>query len=82
MHPKDITPRNNKGKLHGYCEFYYDDGKLIWKGVCVNEKRYGYNTYSFDGVIDKYGTGYWSNDTRISSDNKEGYCYVWNKNDV
>jgi hypothetical protein len=81
--PKDIVPTDEYGRLHGYCEEYYDDsGLLSWFGVCVHGRWCGYvEDYYFTGVLD-IDTGYWINDCKISSDNAEGYCYVWNKEEA
>jgi len=80
MHPKDIAPHNNKGERHGYCEFYWGNGELWDKGIFINGHRYGYfESHDRDGSVWKYGTGYYLNGDRINMDNKEGYCYIWNR---
>ena len=59
------------------------------KGSCVREYKYGYiEVYTYDGMIDEDYTGYflgsrWEDrKERISRDNEEGYCYVWEKKEV
>jgi antitoxin component YwqK of YwqJK toxin-antitoxin module len=46
----DKTPRNEKGQAHGYCEAYYNTGKIWFKtnyvngelcGLCEWTARYG-----------------------------------------
>jgi len=39
---KNITPRNEKGKPHGYCEMYWSDGRLSFKCFYINDKEVGY----------------------------------------
>jgi len=80
--PKDIRPKNDEGNLHGYCKSYWRSGKLMWSGVRVNGGKYGYCEYYYDGAIDKYCTGYFLDDARLSADNKEGYCIIWNKKEL
>jgi len=82
-HPKDIAPINKGGFWHGYCKEYHDNGQLMWEGVCVNGGRCGYfESYWSDGSVDKYWTGYWMNGNRISDNNKQGYCYIWDKREL
>jgi len=77
---KDIIPKNELGKVHGYCEFYYASGQLGFKGVWVNHKRCGYCVYSHsDGSMNKTDTGYYLNNNEISDTNDSGYCYIWLK---
>jgi antitoxin component YwqK of YwqJK toxin-antitoxin module len=40
---KDIEPTNDKGQRHGLWEFYYHDGRLMFKGFYHNDKQVGYN---------------------------------------
>jgi len=80
VNKKDITPRNEKGKLHGYCESYWDNGQLCWKGVIVNGKMYGYHeAYSHDGRVYGDFAGYFVENEKASNGNKEGYCIIWYK---
>ena len=45
---KDITPRNQKGQQHGYCEWHWLDGSVAYKGFFNNGKRIGYSeSYSY-----------------------------------
>jgi len=39
---KDIRPRNDKNKAHGYWELYYYTGDIFYKGLFVNGKEVGY----------------------------------------
>lgn len=39
---KDIKPLNNNYQRHGYCEIYYDDGSIYYKGYYHNGKEVGY----------------------------------------
>jgi len=79
---EDILPKNEDGRLHGYCEEYWGNGNLNWKGVMVRGKMYGYREcYVWDGGISEYRTGYWMNN-KISDDNEEGYCYIWDKEEL
>ena len=76
---KDILPTNKEG-FHGYCEWYWSNGQLGWKGTCSNGFKYGYQEqYRRDGSVNKDWVGYFLDDNRISKDNKEGYCYIWNR---
>ena len=78
---KDIAPKNEKGRYHGYCEFYYDNGKVWERGVWFEGHPQGYcEEYDKKGKIihDYYDTGYRVNGY-WSSNNEEGYCYIWNR---
>jgi len=80
-HLKDILPENAEGEFNGYCESYHflSDG-LWWKGVMVNGNLYGYyHKYNSDGSFNDYWSGYFLNDEHISTNNEEGYCYIWDK---
>jgi len=80
---EDITPKNSKGKWHGYCEIYFNNGLLSCKGVRVNDKLYGYHGgYNNNGSVDDDWTGYYLNDEKASDDNEEGYCYIWEKEEL
>lgn len=80
MSDKSIMPMDSRGKYHGYCEQYYDHGELFWKGVRIHGKNYGYfKCYSPSGNLDGVHTGYYLEADRISGDNIEGYCYIWNR---
>jgi antitoxin component YwqK of YwqJK toxin-antitoxin module len=51
---KDIRPFNDKDQRHGYWEWYYYDGKLMFKGFFYNGKRVGYEEiYYHDGKLIK-----------------------------
>jgi len=77
---KDILPRNKESKWHGYCEIYYSDGRLCWRGVWVNGLRCGYiERYDMNGSLNKNHTGCFVNGEKLSDDNPRGYCYIWNK---
>jgi len=41
---KSITPYNDKGELHGLCE-WYSDGKLYFKRFFQNGRLVGYEEY-------------------------------------
>jgi len=79
MIKKDISPRNNKGEYHGYCELYWGSGNLKWKGVMVNNRMTGYfEQYHENGIKWEYGTGYWIDGKKVSDDNnKKGYCIIF-----
>jgi len=79
---KNIEPKNSKGLWHGYVETYHANGKLRWKGVYFTRNMYGYHAnYWEDGkILDRSGYflgGTW--DHKVSDDNKEGYCYIWDR---
>jgi len=78
-HSKDIVPRDEDGKRHGYIEKYYEHGGLFWKGVMFHGIAYGYCTGS---GVHRYVSSYYSDDVMISADNAEGYCYIWDKDIV
>jgi hypothetical protein len=42
---EDIAPRNDKGELHGYCEFYFNN--FAYKCFYHNGIRIGYMEYYF-----------------------------------
>ena len=42
--PKDIEPRNSKGKHHGLQTWYNSDGSIMIKGVAKNNIFVGYIT--------------------------------------
>jgi len=47
---KDITPRNDKYQPHGYWEIYFNNGKLMFKCIFINDKLNGFSEwYNFDG---------------------------------
>jgi len=49
---KDITPRNDKGKEHGYWEVYHPNGKLWFRTVYINGKENGFEElYDYDGKL-------------------------------
>ena len=47
MNNKNIRQYNNKGELHGYCEFYLDNGMIWDKLTFHNGIRIGYMEYYF-----------------------------------
>jgi hypothetical protein len=86
-HPKDILPEDENGDWHGYCESYWNNGNLIWRGVIFHGIWYGYfDEYNEDGSVDEEGTGYWLSgrcrNDRISRNNVEGFCYIWNREEL
>ena len=72
-----LTDKEGKiGIPFGYGEMYDDDGLLLYKGIMINWKRFGYGTSYHDNV--GYGTsyhdnglveyeGYWCDDNRFGS---------------
>ena len=77
---KDIEPKNDKGQWHGYVEAYYNTGRFWRKGVYVNGYACGYcKCFDYSGHVNEDYTGYYFDDDRFSTDNVEGYCYVWSK---
>ena len=47
----------------GFGEMYYDNGKLIYKGIMINWKRFGYGVDYHDNGA-KEDEGYWCDDNR------------------
>jgi len=39
---KNITPLNEKNQRHGYWEYYYADGSLMFKSYYINDRLNGY----------------------------------------
>jgi len=79
-HPKEIEQRNKAGQKHGYCEHYFINGQLAWKGAWVTARRYGYHVdYNFDGKAYRGSTGYYFNGKKASKTNEKGYCLIWGK---
>jgi len=76
---KDI--KIDYGNEMEYEEAYFSNGKLYCKGVFVDGNCYGYHVgYNEDGSVYDYWTGYFlGSGYRISIDNKEGYCFIWDK---
>lgn len=69
---------NDKNELHGWCEWYHENGKLWQRCVYINDCIHGYfESYDKDGSLD--WVGYYLNDVKISEDNEEGYCYIWGR---
>ena len=68
-----INLYNKQGQRHGYWEFYYENGRLMWKGNLVNGEREGYweEYYSHGQLMSK---GHWVNG------NRDGYCEVYHRN--
>ena len=59
----------NMGIPFGYGEMYDDDGLLIYKGIMINWKRFGYGTYGtsyHDNGLIEY-EGYWCDDNRFGN---------------
>jgi hypothetical protein len=84
MNIKDITPRDDNGHLHGYCKVYHENGKTGREGVDVHAKEYGYHKFFYansGNLIEKW-SGYYLGGERINGDNKQGYCYTWNRKEV
>lgn len=50
---KNITPHDNKGNLHGYCEDYWSDGNPFYKGTYRHGWCIGYweHYYIPNGVL-------------------------------
>lgn len=48
----DIIPRNSKGELHGYHEYYNTDGKIYYRTMFKNDIQYGYTEYHASIFID------------------------------
>jgi len=59
---KDILPKNKEGRPNGYCEKYYYDGSLWWRGVILNDRYFGYHEfYTSKGTVFIDWTGYFIN---------------------
>ena len=59
-----VERKNNSFRLG---EMYYDnDGKLIYKGLMINWKRFGYGVSYHDNGEIEY-EGYWCNDNRFGN---------------
>jgi len=79
---ENTEPINDKGDWHGYCERYFRNGQLMWKGFCIDGCVYGYyECYDEYGSLSKDSTGYYlagdASVNKISNDNNKGYCYIW-----
>lgn len=49
---KNIEPTNDDGNLNGYCEVYFDNGNLDYKGIFINGDEHGYQeSYFEDGKL-------------------------------
>ena len=48
MRKKNIHPLNDAGEFNGYCEIYYDNGQLDYKGVFINGREHGYQESYFN----------------------------------
>ena len=46
-----IEPRNSKGKYHGLCIYYYDNGNVWYKERCLNGKRHGIGVWHDNGKL-------------------------------
>jgi hypothetical protein len=42
---KDIRPRNSKGQLHGYQEWYASTGEIQLRGISKNGDDIGYQEF-------------------------------------
>ena len=54
---KNISPRNDKRQQHGYWEYYYINGKLMYKCVFINGDHNGFAeeyNYSNKKLFTKY----------------------------
>jgi len=50
--PRNIQPRNNKERKHGYWEMYWSNGMLFYKCNYVNGLELGFDeTYQLNGTI-------------------------------
>ena len=48
----NITPYNEKGELHGYCEWYRTyNGSLMYKCFYHNGKEVGYSEHSWSNKL-------------------------------
>jgi antitoxin component YwqK of YwqJK toxin-antitoxin module len=49
-----MNKRNEQGELHGLCEWYWDNGPLMYKGNYINGERHGLceNYYSNGELIE------------------------------
>ena len=45
---KDITPRNDNHKKHGYWERYWNSGKVMYKCFYINGKGNGYEEWEWE----------------------------------
>ncbi len=45
---KSIINKNDKGRYHGYQEWYYSDGKLLYKGFYNNDMPVDYQECYWD----------------------------------
>jgi antitoxin component YwqK of YwqJK toxin-antitoxin module len=49
---QDKTPRNKQGQQHGCWETYFDNGQLCYKGLFINNDKFGYHeSYFIDGKL-------------------------------
>lgn len=48
----DIIPRNSKGQLHGYHEYYNTHDKIYYRTMFKNDIQYGYTEYHASIFID------------------------------
>ena len=56
MKNKDIKPYNENGDKHGYWEYYWSNGKLMYKGNYVNGNKHGYWERYYDNGQLKHKT--------------------------
>ena len=48
---KNITPLNQKNNAHGYWEWYYTNGSVMYKCFYYNGKRVGYSEWNFNNEL-------------------------------
>ena len=51
---KDIEPENINGYLHGYQEWYYDNGSLRYRGLFKNGLEMGYEEWEYTKTTNFY----------------------------
>jgi len=44
----DEKPKNKESQRHGYWEYYYNNGKVQYKGYYINSKRDGLWEWYYD----------------------------------
>ena len=50
---KNIKPLNEEGRLHGYQDRYWEDGKTSYKCHCINGRVVGYEEDHYEKKIMK-----------------------------
>jgi len=77
---EDVEIDHGNGMV--YHKGYYANDKLDWKGIRINGHWYGcIKSYNYEGGLDDL-TGYYLHDEKVSVDNKEGYCYIWDRDEI